>query len=227
MSAEELLAGHLKQIRTVLEKESAPWGRMPKIIAVTKTAPVERILPLSNMGIRDVAENRVQVLQEKLPFLEGKFQFHMIGRLQTNKVKYIIREVCLIHSLDRPELAQEIDRQAGKNGLVMPVLLQVNVSGEEQKAGVSPEELPNFLTFCEALPNISVQGLMTILPLGAEDDRLFAWFTETRHCLERLRDVSRFPERLTELSMGMSNDYALAARAGATMVRVGRALFSA
>ena len=227
MSAEELLAGNLTKIRTVLEKESAPWGRMPKIIAVTKTAPVERILPLSNMGIRDVAENRVQVLQEKLPFLEGKFQFHMIGRLQTNKVKYIIREVCLIHSLDRQELAQEIDRQAGKNGLVMPVLLQVNVSGEEQKAGVSPEELPNFLTFCEALPNISVQGLMTILPLGAEDDRLFKWFTETRHCLERLRDVSRFPERLTELSMGMSNDYALAARAGATMVRVGRALFSA
>ncbi len=227
MSAEELLEGHLKQIRTVLEKESAPWGRMPMIIAVTKTAPVERILPLSGMGIRDVAENRVQVLQEKLPFLEGKFQFHMIGRLQTNKVKYIIREVCLIHSLDRPELAQEIDRQAGKNGLVMPVLLQVNVSGEEQKAGVSPEELPSFLTFCEALPNISVQGLMTILPLGAEDDRLFQWFTETRHCLERLRDVSRFPERLTELSMGMSNDYALAARAGATMVRIGRALFSA
>ncbi len=226
MPDEDALAGNVQKIRTVLEKESAPWGRTPKLIAVTKTAAVERILPLSALGVQDIAENRVQVLQEKLPFLEGKFQFHMIGRLQTNKVKYIIREVCLIHSLDRAELAQEIDRQAGRNGLVMPVLLQVNVSGEKQKAGVAPEELPNFLTFCEALPNLSVRGLMTILPLNAAEDDLLHWFTETRRCLERLRDTSRFPERLTELSMGMSNDYALAARAGATMVRVGRALFS-
>lgn len=221
-----MLADNVRKVLDTLEKESAPWGRTPRLIAVTKTAEPENILPLFDLSVRDIAENRVQVLQQKIPFLGGKFSLHMIGQLQTNKVKYIIREVCLIHSVDRAELAQEIDRQAGKNDLVMPVLLQVNVSGETRKAGVSPEELPELFSFCDQLPNVSVRGLMTILPLAADRDQSFAWFTQTRNCLGRLRDIAKAPETLTELSMGMSQDYDLAARAGATMVRVGRALFN-
>lgn len=221
-----MLSENVQKIRQILEKESAPFHRCPRLIAVTKTASPAQILPLSALGVTDIAENRVQVLQEKLPELDGKFSVHMIGRLQTNKVKYIIREVCLIHSVDRAELAQEIDRQAKKNDLVMPVLLEVNIAGEAQKAGVTKEELPSLLSLCEGLSGISVRGLMTILPLGAPRDKLYEWFVQTRQCLERLRDTSKTPEKLTELSMGMSQDYDLAARAGATMVRIGRALFN-
>ena len=220
-----MLSDNVKKIRDTLKEESAPFGRAPKLIAVTKTATVEQILPLKALGVTDIAENRVQVLREKLPALEGKFSLHLIGQLQTNKVKYIIKDVCLIHSVDREALATEIDRQADKNGLVMPVLLQVNVSGETQKAGVAPEDLPALLKICEALPNISVRGLMTILPLDAPRERLYQWFVETRELLSSLRDTAARPENLTELSMGMTNDYDLAARAGATMVRVGHALF--
>ena len=221
-----MLSENVSRIRQILEKESAPFGRCPKLIAVTKTAAPAQILPLQALGVTDIAENRVQVLQDKLPELGGKFSIHMIGRLQTNKVKYIIREVCLIHSVDRAELAQEIDRQAKKNNLVMPVLLELNSSGEERKAGVTKDELAPLLSLCEGLSGVSVRGLMTILPLDAPRDQLFEWFVQTRQCLERLRDTAREPERLTELSMGMSQDYDLAARAGATMVRVGRALFN-
>ena len=220
-----MLSDNVKKIRDTLKEESAPFGRAPKLIAVTKTATVEQILPLKALGVTDIAENRVQVLREKLPALEGKFSLHLIGQLQTNKVKYIIKDVCLIHSVDREALATEIDRQADKNGLVMPVLLQVNVSGETQKAGVAPEDLPALLKICEALPNISVRGLMTILPLDAPRERLYQWFVETRELLSSLRDTAARPENLTELSMGMTYDYDLAERAGATMVRVGLALF--
>ncbi|MBQ8080655.1 MAG: YggS family pyridoxal phosphate-dependent enzyme [Clostridia bacterium] len=220
-----MLADRVEQIRETLKKESAPYGRPPRLIAVTKTVPVDQILPLQALGVTDIAENRVQALREKLPALEGKFSIHLIGRLQTNKVKYIMKDVSLIHSVDREELAAEIDRQAERAGRVMPVLLQVNVAGEAQKGGVSPEGLDGLFSFCEGLGHLSVRGLMTMLPLGAKESESLRWFSDVRELLARLQDRAKQPELLTELSMGMSQDYALAARAGATMVRVGRALF--
>ncbi|MBQ7519057.1 MAG: YggS family pyridoxal phosphate enzyme, partial [Clostridia bacterium] len=107
-------------MRDTLARESAPWGRMPTLIAVTKYSTPAEILPLADLGVTHIGENRVQSLREKLPFLEEKFSIHLIGRLQTNKVKYIIKDVCMIHSLDSMPLAQEIDRQAQKAGRRMP-----------------------------------------------------------------------------------------------------------
>lgn len=212
-------------IRQTLERESAPWGRCPRLIAVTKYSSVSDILPLCGLGVRDIAENRVQALREKLPELSGKFSIHMIGQLQTNKVKYIIRDVCLIHSVDRLPLAQEIDRQAQMIGRKMPVLLQVNIAKEPQKAGVREEELMPLLRQCAALPGLRVKGLMAIMPKDAERDVLAGYFQRMRTLLDRCALENVENTEMTELSMGMSQDYDLAARAGATMVRIGSALF--
>ena len=219
------LEDRVREVRSVLERESAPWGRAPKLIAVTKYSAPEEILPLAGMGVFDIGENRVQAIRDKLPHLQGKFSIHLIGRLQSNKVKYIINDVCMIHSLDRLELAREIDRQAQKNGKRMPVLIQVNIAREPQKGGVEEEGLLPLLRSCARLPGLQVKGLMTMMPLGAERDMITGYFTRMRTLLDQCRQEAVPETDMTELSMGMSQDYDLAARCGATMVRVGSALF--
>lgn len=220
-----MLQDRVSRVMETLKRESEPWGRCPKLIAVTKYSTVDEILPLTGCGVTDIGENRVQSLREKLPFLEGKFSIHLIGQLQSNKVKYIIKDVCLIHSLDHMSLAQEIDRQAQKAGIRMPVLLQVNIAREPQKGGVTEEELFPFLRECAKLPGLEVKGLMTMMPLGAAEDVILKYFTRMRALLDECRQEAVANTDMTELSMGMSQDYALAARCGATMVRVGSALF--
>lgn len=220
-----MLEERIAEIRRVLARESAPWGRSPRLIAVTKYAPAEQILPLAALGVTDIGENRVQALREKLPALEGKFSIHLIGRLQSNKVKYIIKDVCMIHSLDHMALAQEIDRQAQKAGLRMPVLIQVNVAREPQKGGVTEEELLPFVRACAKLPGLQARGLMAIMPKDAPRDTLEGLFRRMRALLEQCAAEGIAETEMTELSMGMSQDYDLAARAGATMVRVGSAIF--
>ena len=220
-----MLQDRVKAVMETLKRESEPWGRCPKLIAVTKYSAPEEILPLAQLGVTDIGENRVQSLREKLPFLEGKFSIHLIGQLQSNKVKYIIKDVCLIHSLDHASLAQEIDRQAQKAGIRMPVLLQVNIAREPQKGGVTEEDLLPFLRECARLPGLHVKGLMTMMPLGAPEDAILGHFTRMRALLDQCRQEAVQGTEMTELSMGMSQDYALAARCGATMVRVGSALF--
>ena len=220
-----MLKDRVAQVTETLKRESEPWGRCPKLIAVTKYSSPEEILPLAEMNVTDIGENRVQSLREKLPFLEGKFSIHLIGQLQSNKVKYIIKDVCLIHSLDHASLAQEIDRQAQLAGIRMPVLIQVNIAREPQKGGVAEEELFPFLRSCAKLPGLSVRGLMTMMPLGAAEDVILGHFTRMRSLLDKCRQEAVQGTEMTELSMGMSQDYALAARCGATMVRVGSALF--
>ena len=159
-----MLQDRVAQVMDTLKRESEPWGRCPKLIAVTKYSTPQEILPLKDLNVTDIGENRVQSLRDKLPFLEGKFSIHLIGQLQSNKVKYIIKDVCLIHSLDHASLAQEIDRQAQKAGLRMPVLIQVNIAREPQKGGVTEEELFPFLRECARLPGLWVRGLMTMMP---------------------------------------------------------------
>ena len=220
-----MLAERVALVRETLKRESEPWGRAPKLIAVTKYSTAEDILPLADLGVADIGENRVQALREKLPYLEGKFSIHLIGRLQSNKVKYIIKDVCMIHSLDSLTLAREIDRQALKAGRVMPVLAQVNIAREPQKGGVEEAELMPFLRACAGFPGLRLRGLMAMMPLGAPEEDLIRLFTRMRVLLDRCRQEAIPGTDMTELSMGMSQDYALAARCGATMVRVGSALF--
>ena len=221
MTLEERVA----RVRETLEKESAAWGRAPRLIAVTKYSSPDQILPLKDLGVTDIGENRVQAIREKLPALEGRFSVHLIGQLQSNKVKYIIRDVCMIHSVDRESLALEIDRQAQKANLRMPVLIQVNIAREPQKGGIEEENLFPFLRLCARLPGLNVRGLMTMMPLGAENEIIEGYFIRMRALLARCRQESVQETDMTELSMGMSQDYGLAARHGATMVRVGSALF--
>ena len=220
-----MLQDRVAQVMDTMKRESEPWGRCPKLIAVTKYSTPQEILPLKDLNVTDIGENRVQALRDKLPFLEGKFSIHLIGQLQSNKVKYIIKDVCLIHSLDHASLAQEIDRQAQKAGIRMPVLIQVNIAREPQKGGIAEEEVFPFLRECARLPGLWVKGLMTMMPLGATEEEIVPLFTRMRALLDQCREEAVQGTDMTELSMGMSQDYALAARCGATMVRVGSALF--
>lgn len=220
------LANRLMAVREILRRESAPWGREPRLIAVTKTASAEDILPLAALGVCDIGENRVQAIREKLPVLGENFRVHMIGRLQSNKVKYIMNNVCLIHSADNLPLIAEIDRQAAKSGVTMPVLVQVNIAREIQKGGIAPEDTLAFLRKASQYPRVRVSGLMAMMPLGAPRDELFTFFRGMRQLFDECAAEAIPNTDMRELSMGMSQDFDLAARAGATMVRVGSALFS-
>ena len=211
----------LDALRQASEGRYAP----PRIIAVTKTHSPEEILPLYDLGQREIGENRVQEILEKWPFLQEKFRFHCIGRLQTNKVKYIMDKVCLIQSLDRMNLALEIDRQAQKAGVVMPVLVQVSPAGEEQKGGMPPEDVRAFLNEVRHMDGLHVEGLMAVMPHTPEEEYLCGLFGQMRTLFEQLREEAIAGVDMKELSMGMSGDYVLAARHGATMVRLGSALF--
>ena len=195
MDMESGLAARLAAIRENLAKASEGRYPVPKLIAVTKTHPAEDILPLKKLGITDIGENRVQELEEKLPALERNFHIHLIGRLQSNKVKYIIEDVCLIHSLDRLSLAQEIDRQAQKAGRVMPVLVQVSPAGEEQKGGMPPEEVLPFLRTVRGMPGLQVRGLMAVMPLSQDEAYLSGLFSGMRQLFERLREELRATAR--------------------------------
>lgn len=220
-----LLCERVNAVRKTLVEASEGRYPAPKLIAVTKTHPAEMILPLLEAGVREIGENRVQEITQKRPILQENFKIHLIGRLQSNKVKYIIKDVCLIQSLDRMSLAQEIDRQAQKAGVVMPVLVQISPVGEEQKGGLPPEEALPFLRAAAKLPGLQVQGLMAVMPHTQDEALLASLFAQMRALYERLRDEAVDGVTMQELSMGMSGDYALAARYGATMVRVGSAIF--
>ena len=209
------------------ELEEAVEGRwpVPKLIAVTKTHSAEEILPLKEIGVTEIGENRVQELKAKLPDLQGCFGIHLIGRLQRNKVRQIINDVCMIQSVDSVPLAEEIHARALAAEKQMPVLVEVSPAGEEQKGGVPFEETEAFLKQIAKLDGIRVRGLMAVMPLTADEAYLNGLFAKTRELFDRLKERSLDGIGMEELSMGMSGDYRLAAAHGATMVRVGSAIF--
>ena len=224
MTREEL-ESRVEKVRQELEEASAGRYPIPKLIAVTKTHSAEEILPLAEMGITDIGENRVQELLTKLPELRDRFQIHLIGRLQRNKVKQIIGDVCMIQSVDSEPLAMEIHNRALAAGRRMPVLVEISPAGEEQKGGVPFEETEAFLKQIAPLEGIEVRGLMAVMPLTEDQDYLDGLFARTRGLFDRIRDKNLSDIAMEELSMGMSGDYRLAAAHGATMVRVGSAIF--
>lgn len=222
------LASRLQAIRSVLEQAAQTGGYpAPRLIAVTKNHPVEEILPLRGLGVEDIGENRVQETVAKLPVLRENFRIHLIGRLQSNKVKYIIEDVASIQSVDRLSLAREIDRQANRVGRIVPVLVQVSPAGEPQKGGLPAEELRDFLRQVSELDGLRVKGLMAIMPNTEDEPYLDGLFAGMRRLFEQVRAEGIAGIDMDELSMGMSHDYLLAARHGATMVRIGTALLGA
>lgn len=224
MTREEL-ESRVERVRQELEEASAGRYPIPKLIAVTKTHSAEEILPLAEMGITDIGENRVQELLTKLPELQARFQIHLIGRLQRNKVKQIVGDVCMIQSVDSEPLAREIHNRALAAGRRMPVLVEISPAGEEQKGGVPFEETEAFLKQIAPLEGIEIRGLMAVMPLTEDQDYLDGLFARTRGLFDRIRDKNLSGIVMEELSMGMSGDYRLAAAHGATMVRVGSAIF--
>ena len=224
MTREEL-ESRVNRVRQELEEASAGRYPIPKLIAVTKTHSAEEILPLAEMGITDIGENRVQEFLTKLPELRDRFQIHLIGRLQRNKVKQIVGDVCMIQSVDSEPLAREIHNRALAAGRRMPVLVEISPAGEEQKGGVPFEETEAFLKQIAPLEGIEVRGLMAVMPLTEDQDYLDGLFARTRGLFDRIRDKNLSGIAMEELSMGMSGDYRLAAAHGATMVRVGSAIF--
>ena len=221
----ETLKANVQRILENLNKNRYENSPPARLIAVTKTVTPDVINLLKPLNILDIGENRAQVVMPKLPEIHPEFRLHWIGRLQTNKVKYIIDSVCMLHTLDRLALAQEVQRRAAECGRVIPALVQVNISGEEQKGGMSPQEVLPFLRQMCDFTNIHIEGLMSIMPAMATEEELTQLFRGMRRLFEQLRLEAVDGVEMRELSMGMSGDYAIAAREGATMVRIGTALY--
>lgn len=184
------------------------------LVAVTKTVPPERLDEALNAGIRVFGENKIQEAKAKIPLVSSRARWHFVGHLQSNKARDAVELFELIHSVDSVKLAGELNKWAERAGKTQPILLEVNVSGESSKFGFRPEDLPAALADIQKFPRLEVRGLMTVPPLG-KDPRPF--FRQLR----QLRDETG----LRELSMGMSHDYEIAIEEGATLVRIGTAIF--
>lgn len=216
----------LRQILSKIEEHKEVLGikRDINLIAVTKTISPDRIASVVKEGILDLGENKVQELRDKIPIFP-QVRWHFIGYLQSNKVKYIIDDVYMIHSLDRWSLAEEINKRALEKEKRIKVLVQVNVSGEQTKSGLQPNEVMAFIKKVAALPGIEIKGLMTMAPYTSEQDELRDVFRG----LVSMRDsvlAEGLPQVEMEfLSMGMSNDYLIAIEEGSNMIRLGSEIF--
>ena len=194
-----------------------------KLVAATKYVDVKEIEKLEKLGVTCFGENRVQAFLEKYENYHGNGEFQFIGTLQPNKVKYIIDKVTLIHAVDRYSLLKEIEKQAAKRDLEMPVLIQVNIAKEESKHGFEVEEIDEVFSNLKDYPHVKVRGLMMMAP-HIESSETEKYFKMTQELLQRLQ--KEYPMyQLDQLSMGMSNDYHEALNHGSTMIRGGSALF--
>ena len=194
-----------------------------KFVAATTYVDVKEIEKLEKLGVTCFGENRVQAFLEKYENYHGNGEFQFIGTLQPNKVKYIIDKVTLIHAVDRYSLLKEIEKQAAKRDLEMPVLIQVNIAKEESKHGFEVEEIDEVFQQVQQYKHIDVKGLMMMAP-NIDETETEKYFAQTHALLQRLqKDYSMY--ELNQLSMGMSNDYHQALKHGATYIRIGRALF--
>jgi len=192
-------------------------GREITLLAVTKTIPPERVDAALAAGITVFGENKVQEAKAKIPLVSSRAHWHFIGHLQTNKARDAVELFELIHSVDSVKLAGELDKWAAHAGKTQPILLEINVAGEAQKFGIKPEDLPATLAQINQLSRLDVRGLMTVPPYCEEAEKVRPYFRRLRE----LRDAAG----LCELSMGMSHDFEIAIEEGATIVRVGTAIF--
>lgn len=196
------------------------------LIAVSKTKPVEMLEEIYDAGVRDFGENKVQELTDKITKLPEDINWHMIGHLQRNKVKYLVgNHIALIHSVDSYRLAEEINIQAKKKNVVVPILVEVNIAEEESKFGISAEDAIQLVEQIAELENVKIKGLMTIAPyvVDAEENRLY--FRKIKQLSVDITNKNIDNVSMEILSMGMTGDYMVAIEEGATMVRVGTGIF--
>lgn len=220
------IKGNIDTIRARMAEANSD-GHNVTLLAATKTVDADAVnYAINECGLTDIGENRVQELIAKYDDLEKeKVNIHFIGTLQTNKVKYIIDKVCMIHSLDSVKLAAEIDRQAKKHGIVMDVLIEINIGREESKSGVMPENFDSFVDEISSFDNVRVRGIMVIGPICAQKDEYIEYFQKTYSFF-----LDILPKKIHNiykpvLSMGMSDNFDLAIGCGSNLVRVGSAIF--
>ena len=208
-----------------IQEDIAPYR--PNIIAVTKYFDENAIIEAYNAGLRNFGESRVIEASEKINNLPQEIRknstFHFIGHLQTNKVKKAIEIFDYIHSVDSVKLAEKISEEAGKIGKIQKILIQINNAGEEQKFGLSKDEVFEVFAKIISMKNLEVKGVMNMAPLGEQDEELTRLFCQVREIRDNLE--KKFDCKLNDISMGMSQDYKIAAREGSTMLRIGRKLF--
>lgn len=221
---EERLASVKERIRSAAEE----CGRNPDditLIAVTKTYPVESMNAAIRAGVTDIGENKPQEIRDKFDSVLP-VRWHLIGHLQSNKIKYVIDRCDLIHSVDSIKLMDEIESKAQAHNRDIDILIQVNISGEESKSGISPDGLEDMLLHAASLKNVHVKGLMTIAP-KAEYGDASACFADMKNLFDSVAAKNYTNVEMRELSMGMSGDFEAAIKHGSTMVRIGSAIFGA
>lgn len=223
-----MLKDNLAIVEENIKKACEKAGRDRKevtLIAVSKTKPVEMLKEIYQENVRDFGENKVQELCSKMEQLPSDIQWHMIGHLQRNKVKYIVDKVALIHSVDTYRLAEEINIQAKKQNIIVPILVEVNIANEESKFGTSAEDAMLLVEEIATLENVRIKGLMTIAPyvVDAEENRLY--FRKIKQLSVDITNKNIDNVSMEILSMGMTGDYMVAIEEGATMVRVGTGIF--
>jgi pyridoxal phosphate enzyme (YggS family) len=220
------IAPHLAEVRATIAAACRKVGRDPqavRLVAVSKTVDAERVREAIAAGQDIFGENYLQEAKDKIAILGRQVSWHLVGHLQTNKAKLAVALFDLIHAVDRLKLARALDTAAAGLGTVQDVLLQVNQGGEDTKSGVAPAAAPALVQEVARLPHLRLLGLMTMPPWFANPEEVRPYFKALRELRDRLRDLSGLP--LTELSMGMSGDFAVAVEEGATLVRVGTAIF--
>ena len=223
-----MLAENLQQVNANIEKACAAVSRDPgevTLVAVSKTKPVSMLQEAYDAGARVFGENKVQEIMDKYDRLPSDIQWHMIGHLQRNKVKYIAGKVALIHSVDSLRLAKTISEEAVKHNCEIPILIEVNVAGEESKFGVSVEETLPLIEEIAKLPAIHVEGLMTIAPYVEDPEENRPVFRKLKELSVDIAAKNINNVRMAILSMGMTGDYEVAVEEGATLVRVGTGVF--
>ena len=223
-----MLKDNLKNVEERVQAACDRAGRKREevtLIAVSKTKPIEMLQEIYDENIRDFGENKVQELCDKIEKMPKDIKWHMIGHLQRNKVKYIAGQVALIHSVDSYRLAEEINIQAKKKNIIVPILVEVNIAHEDSKFGISEEDAVQLVEEIAELENVRIKGLMTIAPYveNAEDNRLY--FRKIKDLSVDIAAKNIDNVSMEILSMGMTGDYEVAIEEGATMVRVGTGIF--
>ena len=222
------IKSNIENIKTIMRDAAVRAGRNPDellLIAVTKTRTPEEINLAIDSGITDIGENKVQEIIDKYEKVKP-VRWHMIGHLQTNKVKYIIDKVSLIHSVDSTKLALEINKRAAQHDKMMDILVQINAAEEESKFGIRTEETGQMIRkILDSCPNVRIRGLMSIAPFEEDPEKVRGYFTEMDKLYREYGAIEHERIDFQYLSMGMSNDYSVAIEEGANAVRVGTSIF--
>ena len=222
------VADNIRHVRESMAEAARRSGRPVsaiRLMAVTKTVDDDRILDAIRSGVEIIGENYVQEAKRKIEKLGKSGEWHLIGRLQTNKAKYAVHLFDMIHSVDRLELAAELDRRARAAGRVIPILIEVNVSGEESKSGIPRSAALELVRRVAPLENLSLQGLMTMPPWCDDPEESRPYFRALRELREKIMGEGIPRVEMRELSMGMTDDYVVAVEEGATIIRLGRGIF--